>query len=417
MKHLTLVILAFSMLMHNSYSQAPQFIKYQAIARNSVGQIIQNQVVSLKINIYQGSLNGSLVYSETQIDTVKLFGLITISIGAGNPLAGMFSAIDWASGPYFLETAMDPSGGTNYTVVGKSQLLSVPYALFAGKSAGADSKFEVQAHNQISSDSALFVVRDRNGNPVFSVYENGVEVAYDESVKGAKGGFVVGGRSAAKGPLQNILTVSADSVRIYIDTAQMKGAKGGFVVGGRTSAKGEDIEYFKITGNITTDTSLTNTFTILKNGNVGINNTNPSEALDIGIGWATVAPGYGWLTPSDARYKKNIISISNTLAKVMQLRPVRYDLITGEPASDDFPHHIGFIAQELEQLFPELVVTNDKGYKSITYDQLTPILVEATKEQQSEIEALKIENEMLRSRLDSLSTMDARLKLLEKKIH
>jgi hypothetical protein len=406
--------LGSSFLLAEVSAQSPQMFKYQTVVRNSTGQIIQNHVVTLRISILQSSINGTVVYSEVQADTVNALGMLTINIGGGTPLTGTFSSIDWSSGPYFLETEVDPSGGTNYTLNGKSQLLSVPFALYAGKSAGADSKFEVKAHNQTSSDSALFVVRDRNGNAVFTVYENGVEVTYDQSVKGAKGGFVVGGRTGTKGSVQNIMTVSSDSVRIYIDSTETKGAKGGFVVGGRSLMKGGDIQYFKIGGNKTTDTTILNSFTILKNGNVGINKMAPGDALDIGNGWATVAPGFGWLTPSDARYKTNIVSITNILDKVLQLRAVRYDLKTDAASASGISRHIGFIAQEMEQLFPEFVITNTTGYKSIAYDQLSPILVEAIKEQQLEIESLKIENAKLRLAEDKIATMEARLQLLEK---
>jgi hypothetical protein len=417
MKQFLAFLLAFWIVNAEVSSQAPQLIKYQAIVRNSSGQIIQNQLVSLRVSILQGSMSGASVYTELQSDSVNSTGILTINIGAGSPLYGIFSSIDWSEGPYFLQTEIDPAGGTNYSLTGKSQLLSVPYAMYAGKSAGANSKFEINAHNQTSSDSALFVVRDRNGNAVFTVYENGVEVTYDESVKGAKGGFVVGGRTSAKGTIQNILSVNTDSVRIYIDTTQTKGAKGGFVVGGRTSGKGLANDYFKITGNLTTDTSLTNTFTILKNGNVGINKPNPAEALDIGTGWATVAPGFGWLTPSDVRYKTNIITIANMLDKVMQLRPVRYDLKIEPSAISGQLGHIGFIAQELEQQFPQFVVTNTKGYKSIAYDQLTPVLVEAIQEQQHEIELLKNENEKLKLDLLNIGDIKARLQLIEKELN
>jgi len=413
MKQLILILLLFSLLSISSRSQAPQAIKYQAIIRNSSGQIIQNQKVSVRTSILQGSVSGSTVYTEVQTDSVNSSGLINLQIGMGSPVSGLFNAIDWSAGPYFLETEVDPAGGSNYSLLGTSQLLSVPYALFAGKSAGADSKFEVNAHNQTSSDSALFVVRDRNGNAVFTVYENGVDVTYDESVKGAKGGFTVGGRTTAKGTVQNILTVNSDSVRVYIDTTETKGAKGGFVVGGRSLTKGDGIQYLKIGGNNTTDTTITRSFSILNNGNVGINKAAPTKALDIGTGWATVAPGFDWLTPSDLRYKTNIVSFGNVLDKVLQLRAVRYNLKTEVSHPNSNARHIGFIAQELELQFPEFVITNEKGYKAVAYDKLTTVLVEAIKEQQIEIENLKAENEKLKVSLQKISGIEERLRLLE----
>ena len=101
------------------------------------------------------------------------------------------------------------------------------------------------------------------------------------------------------------------------------------------------------------------------------------------------------------------------LGKVLQLRAVRYDLKTENPLASGLSRHIGFIAQEIEQQFPEFVVTNGNGYKSVTYDQLTPVLVEAIKEQQKEIESLKAENEKLRYDLDKFAAIEARLKCLE----
>jgi hypothetical protein len=79
----------------------------------------------MEINIRQGSLAGSVVYTETSTPTTNANGLVSIEIGSG---AG-FANINWGVGTYFIETKTDPIGGTNYSIVGTSQLLSVPYAL------------------------------------------------------------------------------------------------------------------------------------------------------------------------------------------------------------------------------------------------------------------------------------------------
>ncbi|HUX97316.1 MAG TPA: FISUMP domain-containing protein [Bacteroidales bacterium] len=81
----------------------------------------------MQISILQGSSTGSVVYTETQTPTTNANGLVTIEIGGE---AG-FDAIVWADGPYFIKTETDPTGGTDYTITGTSQLLSVPYALHA----------------------------------------------------------------------------------------------------------------------------------------------------------------------------------------------------------------------------------------------------------------------------------------------
>ena len=104
--------------------QAPQKISYQAVIRNSSDQLIRNTLVGMRISILKGTAGGTVVFSETQTPTTNANGLISIEIGGG---AG-FASIDWSADSYFIKIETDPSGGTNYTITGTSQLLSVPYA-------------------------------------------------------------------------------------------------------------------------------------------------------------------------------------------------------------------------------------------------------------------------------------------------
>lgn len=119
-------------------AQIPQAFNYQAVVRNSVGQISANQEVSFRIIIHQGNPTGNVVYKETHLDTTNEFGLSTFSIGGGNPIAGSFNLINWSLGGYYLQIELDASGGSNYTDMGTQQLLSVPYALYA-KTSGSGS--------------------------------------------------------------------------------------------------------------------------------------------------------------------------------------------------------------------------------------------------------------------------------------
>lgn len=114
-------------------AQIPQGISHQAVIRNSANELIINSVIGIKVDILQGSHDGTIVYSETHNPASNSNGLISFVIGQGNVVNGMFEEIDWANGPYFIRTQADPTGGTNYSIEGISQILSVPYALFAGK--------------------------------------------------------------------------------------------------------------------------------------------------------------------------------------------------------------------------------------------------------------------------------------------
>lgn len=110
------------------FAQVPQLLSYQAVIRNGSDQLVANKQVGMKITVLQTSITGTPVYTETQTPTTDLNGLISIQIGGG---AG-FSTINWPNGPYYIKTEADIAGGTNYTITGTSQLLSVPYALAAG---------------------------------------------------------------------------------------------------------------------------------------------------------------------------------------------------------------------------------------------------------------------------------------------
>ena len=121
------------------FAQAPQKFSYQAVVRNANNQLLSLQAVGVRISILQGGVSGTVVYMETQTAVTNANGLITLQIGGGNVLSGNFATIDWSDGPFFLKTETDPAGGTNYSIEGTQQLLSVPYALYAGASANGFS--------------------------------------------------------------------------------------------------------------------------------------------------------------------------------------------------------------------------------------------------------------------------------------
>ena len=112
-------------------------MSYQGVIRDKDGTLLTSRIVGMRTTILQGSDIQRVVYQETyNFTATNDNGLLTVEIGSGKPtiVSGPFTSIPWASGPFFLKTEIDPEGSTNYTISGYSQLLSVPYALYADKS-------------------------------------------------------------------------------------------------------------------------------------------------------------------------------------------------------------------------------------------------------------------------------------------
>ncbi len=127
----TMLLLIACLNLQSAIAQAPQKMSYQAVLRNASNALITNTAVGMKISVLQGTITGTVSYAETQTPTTNANGLVTIEIGTGTPVTNTFATINWANGPFFIKTETDPTGGSNYTISGTSQLLSVPYALFS----------------------------------------------------------------------------------------------------------------------------------------------------------------------------------------------------------------------------------------------------------------------------------------------
>src|SRR6188768_3726093 len=135
MKHLQSIILVLLLsvagFMQTVSAQAPLKLSYQAVIRDGSDVLLTNRNVKVKVTLLKGSASGTVVYAEIHTVTTNANGLVTFQIGGGTVVNGSMGAINWALGPYFVKTETDPNGGSNYTISGTSELLSVPYALYA----------------------------------------------------------------------------------------------------------------------------------------------------------------------------------------------------------------------------------------------------------------------------------------------
>ena len=114
-----------------TFAQAPQKMSYQAVVRDASNVLVSSSPVGVRVSVLQGSASGTPQYVETQTVTTNTNGLASMQIGAGTVVSGSMAGIDWSAGPYFIKTETDPTGGSNYTIVGSTELLSVPYALYS----------------------------------------------------------------------------------------------------------------------------------------------------------------------------------------------------------------------------------------------------------------------------------------------
>jgi len=233
------------------FSQVPQRLSYQAVIRNSNNALASNQTVKLRISILKGSPTGEAVYIETHVATTNANGVVAIEIGGGTVVSGSFTNINWTDGPSFIKTETDPTGGDNYTLISTNQILSVPYALVADKLSGPLPKLEVKGTTE-NMEEPLFEIKNKNGQTVFAVYNEGVRIYVSDGSKGTKGGFAIGGFGDKKEDYQDLLVVSPDSIRAYVDPGdEGKGTKGGFAIGSFSDSKSTRKEYFRVTDDST----------------------------------------------------------------------------------------------------------------------------------------------------------------------
>jgi hypothetical protein len=198
-------------------------------------------------------------------------------------------------------------------------------------------------------------------------------------------------------------------------TLSENGVAKGYIGSYVASVSADDVELGTIGGNTTGAVHLTtnNTarLTVLNAGNVGIGTTAPTQRLHV-IGNILAS---GTITPSDLRFKNNIQSIQSPLSKLVLLNGVTYFMNRSAFPEWNFDSTMqyGVIAQQVEQLFPEMVTTlNDKGYKGVNYTKLIPVLIEGFKEMNSKVEAAQKENKELKEQLLQLIK---RIEVLEKK--
>lgn len=400
------------------YGQAPEAFSYQAVAIGDNGSVLNNQAIVVRTNIKMGSSTGIIAYSETHALTTSDVGLFSVEVGYGNAVSGVFSTIDWSSGSYFLSVEVDETGNGIYQNIGVSQLLSVPYALYAengamgpagltgptgpqgatgpqggcppGQPCGPMGPSGAQGpegpHGPPGANGGSTNCWDTNSNlvndPTEDVNNDGQFSALD--CVGPQGPQ---GPAGQEGPAGNPNPIQGPQGN--------QGPQGPYGPAGPQGPKGATIEcspWVESGDNVSFS------------GSVGVGTTSPTCALDV----AGSITSYGVTLSSDLRYKTNILQLEGMLNKVLELEGVSYLFRNDEFVERDFSKklQIGLIAQEVEKVFPELVTTKADGYKAVNYSKLSPILLEALRTLYAETKAneteLNQEFQTLDAELDNL---------------
>ena len=160
-------------------SQMPKAFSYQAVVRNSQGKVIAKQPVGIKVEILQGSTEGSVVYAETQTPESSQTGTVNLLIGTGTATQGVFADIDWGAATYFLRISMDLQGGSSYEVVSTTQMLPVPYALYAEKAgsvvnggSGGSTEPGTPADGTVKYGRDFIIISENAGDLLYKLFAN-----------------------------------------------------------------------------------------------------------------------------------------------------------------------------------------------------------------------------------------------------
>ncbi len=259
MKKMFLAIIA-GLLFYCTNAQSPQSFQYQVVVRNASGNALISQAVNFRISIISGSVSGTVEYVETHSANTNSVGVVILAIGGGTVNTGNFANINWSNSSHFIKVEADPNGGTSYLNMGTSQLLSVPYAMYAEQSGnGGDTVWSKSGNNIYNNNignvgvgvvnptgrmvikgsatalatDPLFEVKNSAGQTVFVVYQDSVNVfVNDDVIQSNRGGFAVSGRNSTKSITHNYLKVTPDKTRIYLNE---DAARDGFAVMGINS--------------------------------------------------------------------------------------------------------------------------------------------------------------------------------------
>ncbi len=237
-----IVLTAFTSMAQGSFA-------YQAVIRDSKGQLVCDKTVGMRFTL---SYDSKDYYQETQTPTTNAYGNVSVMIGSGKVASGSFMSVPWNTMQIMMKVEVSVDNNSDYISLGDVQIQSVPYAMYA-----ASFNTELQAADGAAEDVPLFSVKNSDGELVFAVYPSGVKVYVDDDEsKAMRSSFAVSKRhSAAKdGAEEEIFSVGNFGTTVYVDDDESKAMRSSFAVSGRHSAvkDGETNNYLSVNAEGTT---------------------------------------------------------------------------------------------------------------------------------------------------------------------
>ena len=434
----------------------PQGINYQAVARNESGNLLVDQPVAIKIALLDSTATGTVLYEEIHSLTTNAFGLFNLVIGQGDSLIGDFDTISWGLGAKFIKISVDQTGGNDFIDMGTTQLLSVPYALYAAKSGETentpslwrqqgseglaypgdasiggntdlfDGPAETMAllgrskawyigvenkEDEFGNDSGFFISQSSSSDGTFHIFENGMVMVPKLHVK--QGSFIIQNEDIDRGWLLGIrnngkLLFSEGTFSdagSSLTTARLAITQDGKLGIGNFNIDNPTHELHLIHAS-TGGGGATAGLKIENEGNAhnwwSFYTTNSSGELELyykGTIRGEFDPADGeYRQRSDRRLKTSVAPLPPTLEKILQLRPSTYYFKDDE---NPVTPSLGFIAQEVQPLFPELtgLAGEDQSVMTLNYDGFSVLAIKAIQEQQVLIEQLQQRIEMLEEQI------------------
>jgi hypothetical protein len=172
MRTILTILLLVPLWVSTLVAQTPTYMNYQGVARDHDGNVMQDQTLSLRISVLKDSPNGQSAYSERHTVLTNEFGLFSLKIGSGELRQGALDALPWGKNSYWLQVEMDENGGTNYTLLGSSELLSVPYAFHSLHADQADRLATPETNGDVGPTSS-------NGSPWSTRGTEGTDASMD----------------------------------------------------------------------------------------------------------------------------------------------------------------------------------------------------------------------------------------------